>query len=468
MAFTYGDGALDCTDPPESCDLDSGSEAEPTQLYWSFLPSAQLASSDPNRLVREQRTLIDESYSGGEAVTFDKEYRYDANGNRLALVERDADTGYLLGITRYNYMFEYVGDGTDVDDPPGTPDTEYSQWMDYAGHGRDQLMSTQKFIFDGDASSTLDRVVAEAFDYVPQHPHVTGRIRKTFRWDADLQGGRWWTQVEESTAYEYDNHIQRLQKQEYWFKVYDLPDEGEFGDLLDQGAIGEISGYDDLLGRRIAAFRCDAEDSTDINWGPTGDCKARTTMFDYYGLSQRVAAVRLSPWRWVGGGNGHYEKHGDEFNESYTYGPVGVTTRTVETEDADPGDNFDHWVLPDIFGGTAGLLLDDAQPAQRAAVFEHFDAFGVRAGPECPPGPSRSPWRLPFPAFILPAGLHPARRPSSYPQAFILPAGLHPAGGLKESPNSAVLDARAEPYPCGSTFFPAQSRAQSAPYRSRL
>ncbi len=113
---------------------------------------------------------------------------------------------------------------------------------------------------------------------------------------------------------------------------------------------------------------------------PAGDCKARTTMFDYYGLSQRVAAERLSPWEYVGGGGFGYENEGDKFHESYTYGPVGVTTRTVETEDADPGDNFDHWVLPDVFGGTTGLLLYDAQPGQRAAVFEHFDAFGVRAG----------------------------------------------------------------------------------------
>ncbi len=70
---------------------------------------------------------------------------------------------------------------------------------------------------------------------------------------------------------------------------------------------------------------------------------------------------------------------GDAFIESYTYGPVGVTTRTVETEDADPGDNFDHWVLPDVLGGSTGLLAKVGTGA-REPVFQHFDAFGVRVG----------------------------------------------------------------------------------------
>ncbi|GIK17577.1 MAG: hypothetical protein BroJett003_25410 [Planctomycetota bacterium] len=110
-------------------------------------------------------------------------------------------------------------------------------------------------------------------------------------------------------------------------------------------------------------------------WGCTGVCKAKSVMHDYYGLSQRVAAVRLSPWRYNGLS---YDNVGDEFHESYTYGPVGVTTRTVETQDTDPSDNFDHWVLPDLFGGTSALLLYDAQPHERALATEHFDAFGVR------------------------------------------------------------------------------------------
>ncbi|MBE7458725.1 MAG: hypothetical protein HS102_19255 [Planctomycetia bacterium] len=55
-----------------------------------------------------------------------------------------------------------------------------------------------------------------------------------------------------------------------------------------------------------------------------------------------------------------------------------MTTRTVETQDTDPEHNFDHWVLPDLFGGTSALLLYDAQPHERTLATEHFDAFGVR------------------------------------------------------------------------------------------
>ncbi|GMU26420.1 MAG: hypothetical protein KJ057_14135 [Phycisphaerae bacterium] len=46
--------------------------------------------------------------------------------------------------------------------------------------------------------------------------------------------------------------------------------------------------------------------------------------------------------------------------------------------DADPGDNFDHWVLPDLFGGTSALLLYTGAETDRALAAQHFDAFGVR------------------------------------------------------------------------------------------
>ncbi|MBE7458728.1 MAG: hypothetical protein KJ057_17865 [Phycisphaerae bacterium] len=88
-----------------------------------------------------------------------------------------------------------------------------------------------------------------------------------------------------------------------------------------------------------------------------------------------VAAVRRSPLRRQ---NDRASLLNNGFEESYTYGPVGLTTRTVETQDTDPEDNFDHWVLPDLFGGTSALLLYDAQPHERTLATEHFDAFGVR------------------------------------------------------------------------------------------
>ncbi|MBE7458733.1 MAG: hypothetical protein HS102_19295 [Planctomycetia bacterium] len=383
------------------------------------------------------------------------------------------------------------GDGEER--PPGVPDVVNSpQWMDYAAHGRDQLLSTQTLYFEGDEYNTLDRVAVETFEYAGYGTpgafyvaaHMLYRQRTTYRWDAKLgKGGRWWTQIVKNTRYEYDSfsNPDRLQKQEYSYTVYDVPEEElPLGDVLHEGAIGEFSGYDELLGRRIATWRCEAVDSTVIDWGPSGgdckdetECKARTMMFDYYGLSQRVAAVRRSSWRCAdragtpnraapvrkralraglaGSGLSHpcvnegdapcnpyekgdapcspyergdapcntyekadapcnpyekgdapcntyekadapcnpyekgdapcspYESSSHGFHKSYTYGPVGVTTRTVETQDTDPEDNFDHWVLPDLFGGTSALLLlYDAQSHERTLATEHFDAFGVR------------------------------------------------------------------------------------------
>ncbi|GIK17575.1 MAG: hypothetical protein BroJett003_25390 [Planctomycetota bacterium] len=388
VTFTYGDGDLDAG----HLDADSATEVEHDKVYWDFLADLNsglpLASSDPNRLVREHRTLIDEGYSGADAVTYDKRYYYDPNGNRLAGVEVDPeDEEVLRSVARYNYAYEGVLDGNGEERPPGVPDVTSPQWMDYAAHGRDQLMSTQTLFFEGDEGNTLDRVAVETFTYggygTPGGfyvaPHMLYRQRTTYRWDAKLgKGGRWWTQVVENTFYEYDSfsNPDRLQKQEYSYTVYDVPEEEQtLGDVLHEGAIGEFSGYDELLGRRIATWRCEAVDSTVIDWGPNGVCKAKSVMHDYYGLSQRVAAVRLSPWRYNGLS---YDNVGDEFHESYTYGPVGLTTRTVETQDTDPSDNFDHWVLPDLFGGTSALLLYDAQPHERALATEHFDAFGVR------------------------------------------------------------------------------------------
>ncbi len=47
-------------------------------------------------------------------------------------------------------------------------------------------------------------------------------------------------------------------------------------------------------------------------------------MFDYYGLSQRVAAERLSPWEHVGGGGIGYENVGDKYNSTPLPGREGL------------------------------------------------------------------------------------------------------------------------------------------------
>ncbi len=161
----------------------------------------------------------------------------------------------------------------------------------------------QTLYFEGDENNTLDRVAVETFTYggssvgnAAVHMHILSRQRTTYRWDAKLgKGGRWWTQIVEETDYEYDSgtNAEKLQKQEYSYIVYDVPEEEEpLGDVLHEGAIGEYSGYDELLGRRIATWRCEAVDSTVIDWGPTGVCKAKSVVVPLRSWSCRCARGR--------------------------------------------------------------------------------------------------------------------------------------------------------------------------------
>ncbi len=376
MTFTYGDGHL------EESDLDTGAEAEPTKLYWSFADGKMLMStSDPNRLAREVRALVDEGYSGGHSTTYDKTYKYDPNGNRLAVMEKDPADGSLRSITRYNYVYGSILGGTDEADPPGSPDTNSSPWTDYDGDGRDQLLSMQRFVFD--AEEEVDRVEVESFSWVGNlggapsiHPNLTYRTRTTWRWD-DVEAC-WWVRLEEGTAFEYAYDL--LELVEYWYQVRDVPAEcNQKGDVLEEGAMGEFHAYDDILGRRIATYRAEASGTTQVDYEPN---KGATIHYDYYGLSQRVTAVRRSPFSYDDGeppkGDNHWRNNGDQFIESYTYSPVGAVVRTDEGDDVDTGNNVNHLVAADLFGGTSALLLYTGAETDRALAAQHFDAFGVR------------------------------------------------------------------------------------------
>ncbi|MBE7458737.1 MAG: hypothetical protein HS102_19320 [Planctomycetia bacterium] len=92
--------------------------------------------------------------------------------------------------------------------------------------------------------------------------------------------------------------LDRLQSQIYWYEVYQNEAMNVFGEdelsVIDASAILEWYTYGDLLGRRMATFSCDVQGSTTLDFYA---CKAKTMMHDYYGLSQRVAAMRRSSWR---------------------------------------------------------------------------------------------------------------------------------------------------------------------------
>lgn len=102
------------------------------------------------------------------------------------------------------------------------------------------------------------------------------------------------------------------------------------------------------------------------------------TNYDYAGLSHQVVGERQGPWEDIVPGEPHSALVGDKFVSTYTYGPLGLITRTDEGLNADPTDNRDHYYLSDVHGGNIGLLMDDdADPeTPRRAAFHHFDAFG--------------------------------------------------------------------------------------------
>ena len=325
LTFQYGDGHLSASD------LDSGSTPEPTKFYYSFLSSfangEALKTSDPNRLVRETRVLDPGETYSGTPIEYDKQYFYGPGGNRLARVERNTD-GSLSAVTRYNYFYEIVTDGLSA--YPGTPDNSSgeSPWLDYAGSGRDKLLSWQTFS-QFDAQGNADKVVSVTCCWEFSHHSVAAENRLT--WQRGQSG--WDKQLEEVTEYTYNGSCgcgaeplpgtdSRLMQVHYgWTDYVNLDQNGD----PTMGAVGEYSVYDDLLGRRIATYRCSAQGTTSV---PYGDCKGETVQYDYYGLSQRVAVVRESPFWWTGGSGGHWIHSNDQFIASFTYGPLGATIRT--------------------------------------------------------------------------------------------------------------------------------------------
>jgi len=77
---------------------------------------------------------------------------------------------------------------------------------------------------------------------------------------------------------------------------------------------------------------------------------------------------------------------GDQFVATFTYGPLGLITRTAEGSDHDLTNNRDNYVLTDAMGRNVGIMVDDDGDAStpRRLVYQSFDAFGnamqTRAG----------------------------------------------------------------------------------------
>lgn len=157
----------------------------------------------------------------------------------------------------------------------------------------------------------------------------------------------------------------------------------------------ELDSYD-ILGRRVGRAYCDRpcysnchswnqdHDPAGECYGDPGcifkDCSMTNEFFDYEGLSNRVAAVRQPPYEYGADPLNYQEESytGDQFEATFTYGPLGLITRTDEGADPDPSNNRDNYALSDAMGGNVGIMVDDdGDPSTaRRLVYQSFDAFG--------------------------------------------------------------------------------------------
>ena len=102
--------------------------------------------------------------------------------------------------------------------------------------------------------------------------------------------------------------------------------------------------------------------------------------YDYEGLSNTVIAERRGPYLKDASNPEQPLLYyvGDRFVSTYTYGPLGLISRTAEMDDNEVSNNRVHYYLPDAQGGHVGMLLDDdgdpTTPGQ--AAFQTYDAFG--------------------------------------------------------------------------------------------
>lgn len=104
----------------------------------------------------------------------------------------------------------------------------------------------------------------------------------------------------------------------------------------------------------------------------------RTKRMTEDGFSLNVIAQRKSPTMFVTEPMFEWLDLGDRFVSMYTYGPLGLITRTEEMDNWSAADNRDHYYLPDAYGGNVAMAADhDGDPQTNCvAKFTISDTFG--------------------------------------------------------------------------------------------
>jgi len=323
-----------------------------------------------------ERCTNDDPDDVGASVPYAREYWYDPGGNRLAMRVSDPASGEVQSITRYNYFAPGLANGTMTSATPGTPRVGPVCELDYAGRGKNRLLSTQTY----DASDP-GRVHVVQYHYggfwsTSNQEDITRKTEATYVWDDSAEV--WFESFESWTNYGY--YRGQLEYVHYQSTDYcpaeceTCPPDGPCDPQMTEWTEYYVH---DIFGRRIAKR-------------PAGGTeKGPAIMYDYDGLSQTVLAERHS-----GVDFGPEQGLADDIIATYTHGPLGMITRTDELNDYDPHNNRDNYYLSDGMGGHVGILLDhDGLPeTSRLAEFQSFDAFGAPLTKRLPSSPTYA-WR---------------------------------------------------------------------------
>lgn len=425
--YVYGSGNL------TAGELDSTSTPDPEKYYYNWFSSYtdQMSASDPNRLVKEIRR-------GGEA--YNHEYRYDAGGNRLAMIKwEDVNLGVgeedfrPVEITRYNYakapnliqpgtfdgfdprmkaasavgLGDPLPPGATIDTPDGGAPYVATVTNDYNEIGQDKLISYRVqplYAISGEPKGSGQ--------YVAYQYRVNGgEMSERYSYDID-------NEKLTTTTFSYEkNQIESVQT---FMTVWtDAPAPGYSFSWNDTQYDEELEAYVhvfrphaelevfkyDIFGRRVAVqwcstpsgpstFTCD--DEADIYvLCPNAPCKQGIHTFNYVGGD--VIERR--------GGNDFYNTLAYKTVSHYESGAMGMFARTYRNTGfsnpcpsgctpetcGDPGpcencvapctppaDEFCRMYMLNDSMGNVSATMDDT--VLNTASYQVFDAFGNRMG----------------------------------------------------------------------------------------
>ncbi|MCH7720004.1 MAG: hypothetical protein IH988_03310, partial [Planctomycetes bacterium] len=387
--YAYGAGSPDIL-----TDLDPGQNTiDKEQLYWNWTARGDidqglmLRPGNPFNLVKEERI----EGSGAGQVKDVSEYFYDRGGNRISkrqevFLGESSPVKQWTRVTRYSYAYNSSVTGapvyTDIVtlNEGGNAANDYGANIVHSGdlaYGRNELQFYSTYCTDhattGECNNppTHDDWAEERVDY--EHDNA-GQLTSR---EGDIIG------PDEVPVYDISHHYKKGLLQ--WVDMTAEPD----------AVLAEVYGYD-AFGMRIAK---DADNGPADAGCPLLGARAQGSNGAELGDEHHGTMVKRSNEAELG--DGHHPMMGkrcffvsplmydrdvqgriiaerrqresyDHFLSTYTYGALGLISRTDEKLDHFTSNNEDYLYLADAMGNHVGLIDGDG-----TARIQEFDAFGV-------------------------------------------------------------------------------------------